>query len=124
MHKEAYGGSSHYRPLSTLSYMGYALLFSIPLLGLIPLVLFSLDGSHINRRNFARAWLCFVLIGLLLLGILSMLVAQTLSVHGARLSAFLRTVGTELQQFVQKLQAFIRDGAALKPNPTSVPQLP
>ena len=115
-------GDKRYRPLSTLQYMGYALLFAIPLLGLIPLILFSLDRSHINRRNMARAWLSFMVIGLVLFSILLGLLMQALSVQGARLSAFLNTVTAELQQFVQKLQATLQPGNPPAPSSTTTQQ--
>lgn len=113
-----------HRPMSTLGFMGYALLFSIPVLGLIPLIIFSLDRSHVNRCHFARAWLCYVLIGLMLLGILTGLLLQALRVQGARLSAFLITVKDELQAFAQNLYQSFRDGSLMQPSLTLAPQLP
>jgi hypothetical protein len=46
-----------YRPISPIKYFGYMLLFSIPLIGLIPNVIFALSNININRRNFARTFL-------------------------------------------------------------------
>lgn len=45
-----------YRPLSMWAYFGYNILYSIPLIGWIFLIIFALDGSNINRRNFSRSY--------------------------------------------------------------------
>lgn len=50
-------------PLSTLNFLGYQILFSIPILGIIMLLICSFSKEiNINLRNFARAYLCFILI--------------------------------------------------------------
>lgn len=55
-----------YRPLSAWAYFGYSLLFSIPLIGLICLIIFSFSSSNINRRNYARSFWCFIVIGIII----------------------------------------------------------
>lgn len=57
---------NEYRPLSAWAYVGYNILFSIPLIGFIFLVVFALDSSNINRRNYARSFFCWMLIALIL----------------------------------------------------------
>ncbi len=47
-----------YRPLKPFSYFGYNLLFSLPVIGLIFLIIFSFNDKNINRRNFARSFFC------------------------------------------------------------------
>ena len=47
-----------YRPLGAWAYYGYALLFSLPVIGLICLIIFSCSDDNINRRNFARSFWC------------------------------------------------------------------
>lgn len=64
--------SEQYRPLGAWAHFGYRLLFSIPLLGFIFLVIFSLDNSNINRRNLARSYFCGLVIGLVIVVILLM----------------------------------------------------
>lgn len=54
------------RPLGAWAYFGLQILFSIPLVGFICLIVFSLDDSNINRRNFARSYWCGLIIGLVL----------------------------------------------------------
>ena len=51
-----------YRPLSAWAYFGYNILYSIPIVGWIFLIVFALDGSNINRRNFSRSFFIVYLI--------------------------------------------------------------
>lgn len=52
-----------YRPLSMWAYLGYQILFSIPCVGFICLIVFSFGGTrNINLRNFARSYLCFMVV--------------------------------------------------------------
>ena len=46
-----------YRPLGAWSYIGYSILFNIPVVGWIFMIIFSFKNSNINRRSFARAFL-------------------------------------------------------------------
>ncbi len=55
-----------YRPLSPWAYMGYNLLFAIPLVGFILLIVFSFNDDNINRRNYARSFFCLFLLSLIL----------------------------------------------------------
>ena len=53
---DEYDVSSEYRPLGAWAYFGLSILFSIPVIGLIFLIVFSLSSSNINRRNYARSY--------------------------------------------------------------------
>lgn len=64
---------NEYRPLSAWGYVGYNILFGLPLAGLIFVIVFALDNSYIARRNYARSVLCWMLIGLILSVILFIL---------------------------------------------------
>ncbi|HHU54053.1 MAG TPA: hypothetical protein GXZ43_08295 [Clostridiaceae bacterium] len=44
-----------YKPISAFGYIGYGLLFSIPLIGLILAIVFAISDKKINRRNYARS---------------------------------------------------------------------
>ena len=67
---------AEYKPLSAWAYFGYNLLFSIPVLGLICLIVFAFNNNNINRKNFARSFFCgyillvivFVIVAVLSLG--------------------------------------------------------
>lgn len=66
--REIFGLPEKYRPLSPWAYFGYTILFAIPVVGFILLVVFSLIGGNVNRRNFARSYFCiYVLLFILFL---------------------------------------------------------
>ena len=60
-----YEGPVEFQPLTGWDYVGYTLLFSIPLAGLIFLMVFSFSDKNINRRSFARSYWCWLLLFLL-----------------------------------------------------------
>lgn len=69
-----------YKPISMWGYLGYELLFSIPLIGLIILIIFALGGtSNKNVKNFARSYFCFLILLLILLMILGVQVGSIFS---------------------------------------------
>ena len=55
-----------YKPISPWGYIGYSLLFALPIVGFICLIIYSFNGNNINRRNFARSYFCALLIVLIL----------------------------------------------------------
>ena len=60
-----------YRPISMWGYFGYELLFSIPCVGFILLIVFSVGGTkNVNLRNFARSYFCFMILAFVLILIL------------------------------------------------------
>ena len=63
-------------------YIGWNILFSIPLVGFILLIVFSFDNSNLNLRNYARSYWC----ALLLVLILVILIVVLLVVAGVSLS--------------------------------------
>lgn len=57
-----------YKPISMWGYFGYEILFSIPLVGLILLLVFSFGGTrNKNLKNFARSYFCFLILLVILL---------------------------------------------------------
>ena len=71
----------NYRPISAWGYVGYQILFSIPLIGFILLIVFSFDSSNINRRNFARSYFCILLLSIIFVGVfIGLFVASGLSI--------------------------------------------
>lgn len=56
---------SNLRPISAWGYVGYQILFSIPLIGFILLIVFSFSDANINRRNFARSYFAIFLLALI-----------------------------------------------------------
>ena len=57
-----YRGPEEFRPLTPWAYLAYGLLFSVPLIGLVALMYYSLNDSNINRRSFARSYWCMMLV--------------------------------------------------------------
>ena len=52
-----------YKPISMWGYLGYQLIFSIPCVGFICMLIFALGGTkNINLKNFARSYLCYILL--------------------------------------------------------------
>ena len=59
-----------YQPLSPWAYFGLQILFAVPIVGFIFLIIYSINGSNLNRRNFARSYWC----GLILVGCIALVV--------------------------------------------------
>lgn len=80
---------NEYKPLSAWGYVGYNLLFSIPIIGFIFLVVFALDSSNINRRNYARSFFCWILICIILSVIVfAIFMAMGISIYSLNSSSF------------------------------------
>ena len=56
-----------YKPLSPWTYFWLQILFNIPFVGFVFLIIFSISGSNINRRNFARSYFCVYVIILIII---------------------------------------------------------
>lgn len=62
-----YNPNLDYNPIGMWGYFFYTILLSIPILGWILVILFSLGATKkINLRNFARSWFCIYIIGIVL----------------------------------------------------------
>lgn len=63
-----------YKPIGMWGYLGYQILFAIPIVGFIMLLVFSLGGTtNVNLKNFARSYFCMTIIVLVLALILVMI---------------------------------------------------
>ena len=60
-----------YRPLGAWAYFGYSILFSIPIVGFIFLIVFSISGSNINRCNYARSFFCIIIVAIIVVIIMA-----------------------------------------------------
>ncbi len=56
--------SEEFRPISPWGYIGYQILFSIPIIGLIFILIYSFGDSNknINLKNFAKSYLYIIII--------------------------------------------------------------
>lgn len=66
-----YDGPSQFEPLSPWSYVGYTILFTIPVVGLVFLLVFTFSGGNVNRRSFARSYWAALLLGILVIAVLA-----------------------------------------------------
>ena len=72
-----------YKPISMWGYLGYQLLFSIPLIGFILLIVYSLGGTkNINLRNFARSYFCYAIIVVVVIILFILIFAGTAFFQG------------------------------------------
>ena len=52
-----------YEPISMWGYLGYSILFAIPILGIIMILVFSFSkDENINVRNYARSYILVYII--------------------------------------------------------------
>ena len=72
---------SKYEPITTGGYLGSILLMSVPVLGLLIMIIWACGGCRkINKRNLARAMLIFLVISLIL-GMIAFFVGRSLWNH-------------------------------------------
>ncbi len=114
MSKFNYDGPRQFKPISPWGYIGYSILFAIPIIGLIFLIVFALSDRNINRRSYARSFFCWVLVGI----IIGILLATGV------LGGFLRNVNipglANVQSITQNLP-FKAQTVASKPGVTVAP---
>lgn len=59
--------NGQYRLVTAWGYIGYTLLYSIPIVGIIFLLIHAFSDRYLCRRNFARSFLCWIVLFILLL---------------------------------------------------------
>ncbi len=62
--KSVYDGPGEYEPIGMWGYFGYAILFSIPVIGWIIALIVALCAGNRNVKNLARSYFCLVVIAL------------------------------------------------------------
>lgn len=85
-----------YKPLGAWGYFWYSVLFSIPVIGLIFLIVFSVNDSNINRRSFARSY--FV----------ALIAALVVAVVAIAVVAGLRFAGIPTDEMIAKITALLQ----------------
>jgi hypothetical protein len=58
--------ASKYAVMSTGSYIGHTLLFAIPVVGWLACIVMAFAAKNLNKRNYARSVLIFLIIGAIL----------------------------------------------------------
>ena len=61
-----------YKPISPLGYVGYEILYALPVVGLICMIIFAITAKNVNVKNFARAQFVALIIGIILVFVLSL----------------------------------------------------
>ena len=103
MSKRQYEGPDEFKPISTWGYVGYTILFAIPILGFILLLVFAFSQKKINRRNFARSFLCCILIAIILF--LGSIVLTRLGVGD--LTGPLKLISPQIRQSIESIENII-----------------
>ena len=67
--------SPKYRPISAWGYLGYDILFAIPIIGFILLIVYSVIDDNINVRNYARSYWCKLIVIFAVFFIVGLIVA-------------------------------------------------
>lgn len=62
-----------HKPISAWGYVGYEILYAIPIVGLVLAIIFSITAKNRNVKNFAKAQLIMLVIGIVLFAILTAL---------------------------------------------------
>lgn len=77
--KIVYYGEEETRPISAWGYVGYNLLYSIPVVGFIIWLVHVFSHANVNRRNYARSMFCAALLSLIIsavsFGVMALLLA-------------------------------------------------
>ena len=87
-----YTGSYRFRPLSPWAYVGYTILFSIPVIGWLLLIIFTFSSSNINRRCFARSYWCFLFLIVSFAAIYFCILLFSHSIHSGNLEMGFKNV--------------------------------
>ena len=62
-----------YRPISAWGYIGYEILFAIPVVGLIVALILAITSGNQNVKNYARSKFCLLLLVFILVFMATML---------------------------------------------------
>jgi len=63
--------TDRFRPLSPWEYWGLTILYSVPIVGLVFMIIFSFSNANIHRRNFTRSFWCTLAVVLIVIAVLA-----------------------------------------------------
>lgn len=69
------------KPISMWGYFGYQILFSLPVIGLVALILISISAKNVNVRNYACSFYCTLILTLALFVVILALGGWTILVN-------------------------------------------
>ena len=72
-----------YKPISAWGYIGYQILYSIPIIGFIFLIVNALGASNVNVKNFARSYFCVLVLALIIFLVFGLVGGITFSTFGS-----------------------------------------
>ena len=58
------------KPLSPWAYVGLEILYSIPIVGLVFMIIHAIGAQNVNKKNFARSYFCFVILIVIIFGVI------------------------------------------------------
>ena len=58
-----------YEPISMWGYLGYSILFALPIVGFIALICYAIGAKNLNVKNFARSYFCTLIVFVIVIGI-------------------------------------------------------
>lgn len=73
--------------ISPWGYVGYGILFSVPVIGIIFAIIWAFDDSYKCRRNFARSIFCNMLIAVIVSAAIFVIILLVALIGGASLAA-------------------------------------
>ena len=65
------------QPLSPWKYFWLSVLYSIPVIGLICLIIHSISSANINRKNFALSHFCILVLIAIVIGVILLISGGT-----------------------------------------------
>lgn len=86
---------AQFKPIGAWGYVGYDILFALPLIGFILIIVFAVSGAKVNRQKYARAQLC----KLLLIVIITLVLTIIFIASGS-----LQSIVDQVQSFGQGLR--------------------
>ena len=69
-----------YKPISVWGYLGYEILFSIPVIGFIMMLVLAFAPENVNVKNFARSFLLWILLVTIIVVIVAVIITAVTGV--------------------------------------------
>lgn len=78
-----------YKPIGAWGYVGYQILFAIPIVGFIVALVFALGGTeNKNLKNYARSYFAMMLLAILIIVIIAVVIIVSGAAIGTTLSSY------------------------------------
>lgn len=89
-----------FKPISSWGYVGYSILYSIPVLGFIIWLCNALGAKNKNVKNYARSYFCMFLLAIIVTVVLVIAVAVIMGLG----------YGSYLEEALKQLQTLPQNG--------------